>query len=308
MRILIRAILLIFFLMLAAYGGTVTAKESVVPGKFYVIGLGPAGPEHATLKAIDCLAKADLIVSSKRLIERFHDYLRGKTILGDPSYRSMSKGKSWDELSDEEKKKLREKRIQYVDSIIKKIKDEVAKGKNVALLDSGDPCLFSPAHWMTEGFEPDEVEIIPGVGCFTAGTAALKKSTIPSYGTRFLLQSAPYFFYQTRDYELKAIDKITKDLARYPVSYAFYMAIKFLPALIKEFKKHHPNDLPVAIVYWAGYSGKEKVVKGTLDTIMGRLSEEEKKDRMGMVYIGRFIEGKPYRTGQKFLRKKTSTK
>ena len=307
MRFLINVILLVSCLILAFDPNTVVGEESVVPGKFYVIGLGPAGPEHATLKAIDCLKKADLIVSSKRLIERFHDYLRGKTILGDSSYRAMPKGKSWDELNDEEKKKLREKRIPYIDSIIKKIREKVTKGKNVALLTGGDPCLFSSAHWIIEGFEPEEVEIIPGVGCFTAGTAALKKSTIPSYGTRFLLQSAPYFFYQTRDYKLKAIDKITKDLSRYPVSYAFYMAIKFLPTMIDEFKKYHPNDLPVAIVYWAGYQGKEKVVKGTLDTIMGKLSEKEKKDWMGMVYIGRFIEGKPYRTGRQFLRKKKST-
>lgn len=307
MRFLISIILTVFCLLLSFDPKTVVGEEYVVPGKFYVIGLGPAGPEHATLKAIDCLEKADLIVSGKGLIERFHDYLRGKTILADPSYKAMSKGKKRDKLDHEERKKLREKRILYVDGIIKKIREEVVRGKNVALLDSGDPCLFSPAHWIIEGFEPEEVEIIPGVGCFTVGTAALKKSTIPSYDTRFLLQSAPYFFYETRDYKLKEVDNITNILGRYPVSYAFYMAIKFLPRMIDEFKKYHPHDLPVAIVYWAGYPGKEKVVKGTLDTIMEKLSEKEKKDWMGMVYIGRFLEGKPYRTGRQIVDRKKST-
>jgi hypothetical protein len=41
----------------------------------------------------------------------------------------------------------------------------LAQGKNVGLLDLGNPCLFGPSHWHVEYFDPEDLVIIPGMGC-----------------------------------------------------------------------------------------------------------------------------------------------
>jgi len=57
------------------------------------------------------------------------------------------------------------------------------------------PCFYILCHWFVEGFDPANVEIIPGVGAFSAAMAALKKSSIPAFDARFVLQTAPAFLF-----------------------------------------------------------------------------------------------------------------
>jgi uroporphyrin-III C-methyltransferase len=281
-------------LMLAA-GVTPAPAGAVTPGKFYVVGTGPAGPEHATVRALEVIKAADFILCHPTMKKRFQAQLKGKPILADP-WKGMFdyKGKPWQKLSDmnpEEKRAFQKERIRIREEIVRQIKEKLAQGKTVALLDSGDPCLFGPSHWFIEGFDPQQVEIIPGMGAFTAAMAALKKSSIPAYDTRFVMQTSPYFLQGKQ----KQGEEVVKDLAKYPTTMVFYMGIKELNHLIPTLKKSHPGDLPAAVVYNAGYPDKEKVVKGTLDTILDKVAGE-KEPWMGLIIVGRCLEGKPYRT------------
>ena len=283
-------ILLVFCFFLFFYSNADAHQEKTGRGKFYVIGTGPAGPEHATYRAIEYINKADVIFCSDEVSERFSMYLKGKTLLGNP-WRGNFKY-NWqdlEKLGPKEKKAYREERIRFWDETVDKIKSEMSKGKTVALLDSGDPCVFGPSHRIIEGFEPDEVEIIPGLGCFQAAMAALKKSSIPAYDTRFLMLTAPLFLLGKPENE-----SILKDLSKYPITMVFYMALRHADSLIAKLKKYHPADLPVAVVYHAGYPEKEKVVKGTLDTILDDI-KSEKENWLGMIIIGRCLEGQPQR-------------
>jgi precorrin-4 methylase len=259
-------------------------------GKFYIIGTGPAGPEHATLKALDCLKAADVVLCSEEIGKRFQTYLEGKTILCDP-WKGMFdyKGTPWRELvklRPEDKKAFQEERIRIRENIIKQIKTEMAQGKRVALLDEGDPCLFGPSHWFREGFADHQVEIIPGMGAFSAAMAALKKSSIPAYDTRFVLQSSPFF--------LRSEDPAVREVLRQPATLVFYMGLPELPQMVEVLKKYQPADLPIAVVYFAGFPEKEKVVKGTLANILEKISQEKEK-WLAMIIVGRCLEGKPYR-------------
>ena len=223
-----------------------------------MVGTGPAGPEHATLKAIECMKAADVILCSEEMKGQFPTYLQGKPILCDP-WKGMFgyKGKSWRDLSSEEKETFRKERVRIRDNIVQQIKNEVAKGNKVALLDSGDPCTFGPSHWFIEGFDEEEVEIIPGLGAFSAAMAALKKSSIPAYDTRFVMLTSPGFLLKSNSGEFLGI------LTKYPATMVFYMWLKSIDRLVARLKEFHPADLPVAVVYYAGYPEKEKVVKGT---------------------------------------------
>ncbi|MBW2166272.1 MAG: tetrapyrrole methylase [Deltaproteobacteria bacterium] len=283
-------ILLMLCLSFFCHANTHAHQEKTGRGKFYVIGTGPAGPEHATYKAIECIREADVILCSDDMSERFSMYLKGKTLLGNPWRGKFKyKWKNIEELGTREKKACQEERIRFWDEIVVKIRSEMARGKNVAILDSGDPGIFGPSHRIIEGFEEDEVEIIPGLGCFQATMAALKKSSIPAYDTRFVMLTAPFFLLGRPENE-----NILADLSKYPITMAFYMALKHADSLIAKLKKYYASDLPVAVVYNAGYPKKEKVVKGTLGTILDDI-KSEKENWLGMIIVGRCLEGQPQR-------------
>ena len=283
-------ILLILCLFFFLCANTYSHQEKTGQGKFYVIGVGPAGPEHATCKAMECIKKADAIFCSDDMLKRFSTYLKGKKLLGNPWRGNFKyKWRDVEKLGPKEKKICLEERIEFWDKTVVKIRSEMAKGKNVAILDSGDPCVFGPSHRIIEGLEPDEVEIIPGLGCFQAAMAALKKSSIPAYDTRFVMLTAPCFLMGRSENE-----DILKDLSKYPVTMVFYMALKNADNLIAGLKKYYQPDLPVAVVYNAGNPEKEKVIKGTLDTILHDI-KSEKENWLGMIIIGRCLEGKPQR-------------
>ncbi|MBW1918387.1 MAG: tetrapyrrole methylase [Deltaproteobacteria bacterium] len=291
LRISVR--LLLGVLMLVA-GVHSAHPGSLTPGTFYVVGTGPAGPEYATLRTLEVIKEADFILCNDKMKQRFQAYLKGKPILADP-WKGMwdYHGKPWEELSKmkrEKKLAFQKERIRIRDEIVRHIKEKLAQGKTVVLLDSGDPCLFGPSHWFIEGFDPQQVEIIPGVGAFSAAMAALKKSSIPAYDTHFVMQTSPFFITGKKDKGAAVI----KDLAKYPITMVFYMGLKELPNLIPLIKKYHPGDLPVAVVYNAGYPDKEKVVKGTLDTIVDKVAGEKEKWN-GLIIVGRCLEGQPYR-------------
>jgi hypothetical protein len=73
---------------------------------------------------------------------------------------------------------------------------------------------------------------------------------------------------------------------------------------LQQLKKHYPNTLPIAVVYYAGFSEKEKVVKGHLADIFQKI-ENVNENRLGMVIVGRCLEGKPYQTkAEEMTRKK----
>jgi len=279
-------------LFLLAVGVTPTLPKALTAGIFYVVGTGPAGPELATLRALEVMKGADFILCEDEMKQRFPDQLKDKPILADPWKDMFSyKGKPWDELpklSPEEKQAFQIERIKSREDIVRRVKEKLAQGKTVALLDNGDPCLFGPSHWYSEGFEPQQVEIIPGVGAFSASMATLQKSSIPAYDTQFVMQTSPHFLTGSGQDVFNA-------LSNHPATLVFYMGVKALKRLVPLLKKAYPGDLPIAVVYHAGSPDKEKVVKGTLNTILDKIAGE-KESFMGLIIAGRCLEGKPYRS------------
>jgi precorrin-4 methylase len=257
-------------------------------GIFYVVSTGPAGPELATLKAIETMKSADLVLSDPGTAKRFQAYLQGKKV-EDPWKELWShQGKIWmKDLSTfppEERPKIVAQKSRERDEFVKKMQILLKEGKKIALLDGGDPTIFSRAFWLLEGLDKRQVEIIPGVGAYTASMAALKKASTGG-GARFVVQTAPFSFYGKQER-----DDLAKALSRFPGTLVFYMALSQIDGLVNTLKKYNPGDLPVAVVYYAGYPEKEKVVKGTLDNILARIAPEKEK-WMGMIIVGRSITG-----------------
>ena len=273
-------------------------------GHFYVIGTGPAGPRMATLQALDTIKRIDYIIASNRQAKLFADYIGNKPILFDPWKGFWDyKGKDYQKLNKEEFARFKVERFEIRDKRVSLIKKLLSQGKDVGLLDSGNPCLFGPSHWYVEQFDPNDVVIIPGMGCDAAAMAALKKSVIPAHDSRMVIQTAPFFLMGPRLEEVQ----ILNDLARYPTTMIFYMALGRSKVLFEALRQVFPLDMPCAVVYWAGYPDLQHVVRGTIAD-MGQKLANEKEKFMGLLLIGNFLKGKPYEAAMKMHQSKVGEK
>mgnify|MGYP000893584669 FL=1 len=255
-------------------------------GRFYVVGTGPAGPQMATLQALAVLKKMDAVVASDEHLQLFKEYVGGKPVLFDPWEGFWDdNGKKIADLSEEEAVEFHAKRFALRDERVHIIKEHLRQGKDVALLDSGNPCFFGPGHWYVEQFAEQEIVIIPGMGCEAAALALLGKSIIPAHETGFVLQTAPQF--------LPEPDKIFRDLPQFPVSTVMYMIFRDHEKIFAGLKKVYPAETPCAVVYWAGYPDKQHVIRGTVVDMASKIAEE-KENEAGLLFVGRFLDGKPY--------------
>jgi precorrin-3B C17-methyltransferase len=105
--------------------------------KVYVVGIGPGGMEHMTLKAIDTIRKCDVIVGYSFYIELIKDLIDGKKII-----KTGMKGEI---------------------ERCKMALEEAGRGLETCIISTGDSGLYGMAGPMLELAEGIEVEIIPGV-------------------------------------------------------------------------------------------------------------------------------------------------
>ena len=245
--------------------------------KLFLVGMGPGDPDLITVRALDVIKGADVIVCFEKSRDKYASVIGSKTTIAAPHGFWHNYGKKISDIKDckaaEQEKAIAPKR----DAFIKEVRSLVAEGKVVAVLDSGDPMVYGPWAWILEELEDLNPSVVPGLSCFNAANAAMKKSPTISASTKSVILSA-------NDWKGKK-DTIDK-LAKVGASMALFTMRAEFDYFIEKLKAGYPLDTPVAIVMHAGYKDKEKVVTGTLGDISGKI-----KDRPFeyMIYIGDFI-------------------
>ncbi|MDQ0150389.1 precorrin-3B C(17)-methyltransferase [Eubacterium multiforme] len=111
-------------------------------GKLYVVGIGPGGLEHMTMKARDTILNCDIIVGYTKYIEMVEDLIDGKEV-----YKTGMRGEV-----------LRCQKAL-----------ELSKDKDVCLISTGDAGIYGMAGLILELKKDEEVIIVPGL---TASSAA----------------------------------------------------------------------------------------------------------------------------------------
>ena len=91
---------------------------------------------------------------------------------------------------------------------------------------------------------------------------------------------------------------ILTDLAKYPSTLIFYMALWKQKELFKALNASLAPDMPCAVVFWAGYPEKERILRGTIADMSDKLSKDKEKF-MGLLLVGRFLNGRPYDAAMK---------
>ncbi len=266
----------------------------VEPGRFYVIGTGPAGPPLCTLQALERMKAVDAIVAPGELVELFDGYVEGKPVLFDPLPGLWDyQGIWWEELEPEVMGTFESERERAIVERVAEVRGWLQQGKDVGMLDIGNPSLYGPAHFYLERMTADEVVVLPGMGSDAAAMAVLGKSALPAFDSRFLIQSAPFSIFTGRQAE---DSQVLDHVAQYPSTMILYMALQDPVALFEALGEVLPAEIPCAVVFWAGHPEKERVMRGTVGDMGPRLAADPER-LMGLLFIGRFLEGKPYAAG-----------
>lgn len=118
--------------------------------KLYVVGIGPGGYEQMTIRAARVLEECDIIVGYTVYVELIADHFAGKEMLTTP-------------MRQEEKRC----RMAF---------EEVMKGKNTAMICSGDAGVYGMSgliYEISQDYPGVEIEIVSGVTAALSGGAVL---------------------------------------------------------------------------------------------------------------------------------------
>jgi precorrin-6Y C5,15-methyltransferase (decarboxylating) len=117
-------------------------KEVVMPQKIYLVGAGIAGWEGFAPKAVEVIAKAELLIGHQRHLDIFPDFAGEKQELGDLSM--------------------------MLDSLKK-------CDKRTVILGSGDPNFFGIARFLLRNLPKERIEIFPNVTSVQYAFARIKE-------------------------------------------------------------------------------------------------------------------------------------
>jgi len=270
---------LVLVLIFALSAGAPAAEK----GRLYVVGMGPAGADLAAPRALDIIQKADVFLCSPGMPDKFHmfeEYIDPDKVAFNPWENII--GEKAGQLKKSDPQTWRAKAEKQREKVQRFVLDQIKDEKTVVMMDGGDPCIYGPSlHYLLEGFDPALFEVIPGMSALNAAGAALKKSLTPGSARFVLLTSPRSMFGENWEKE----DEILRDLAKYDATLVWYMSIRSMERVVEKLNKYYPPDLPIAIVYYAGYPDKQKVLRSRLETILKDVRKMDEK------WLGLFIAG-----------------
>jgi len=232
--------------------------------RVYLVGSGPGDPGMITLQAVQCLAKADVVL---------YDYLVNPQVL---------------DYAPQEAEKVclgrhGHSRIWTQDEINQRIVELATSGKTVVRLKGGDPAVFAHAADESEVLAREGIpfQVVPGI---TAAMAAGSCVGVPL--THRHLASAVAFVTgcETPEKEDSLLDY--DGLARFPGTLVFYMGVttvaEWSSSLVAAGK---PAETPAVIVRRVSCPD-QLVIRCSLGEVAGKLSVEQKIRPPVIVIVG----------------------
>ena len=175
---------------------------------------------------------------------------------------------------------LRERVIQTNEALATlktQVKQFVDEGKTVVFADNGDPTIFSPWAWVPTHLTEFSPTVVPGLSSFNAANAALKRG-VAGLGSVTISSGT----------DLGAPDSH----GRLCGTLVVFTHLKKLDELLPALQQRYPADTPVAIVCDVSYPG-EKVIEGTLGTILSTLGDLKSLPHLYLLYVGDGLKQEP---------------
>ena len=235
-------------------------------GMVYLIGAGPGDPGLITVKGLECIKSADVVVYDRLASPRLLEHCR-------PGARCIYVGKKPDRhtLNQEEINSL--------------LVEEASGGHIVARLKGGDPFVFGRG-----GEEAEELarrgipfEVVPGV---TSAVAVPAYAGIPVTHRDFTSTLA--IITGNEDPEKEDSSIYWSKIATGAGTLVFLMGMGNLPAISEKLVQHgRPPQTPVALVRW-GTRPEQRTLVGTLENI-ARLAAEAEFKNPAIIVVGEVV-------------------
>ena len=224
---------------------------SETTGRVYLVGAGPGDPGLVTVKGIECIRKAEVII---------YDYLASPALLSNvgPEAECIYVGKKGGDHT------LSQEGINAL------ICEKAREGKIVTRLKGGDPFIFGRGGEEAEILVDNGIpfEIVPGV---TSAIAAPAYAGIPLTHRSHNATVAFVTGHEDPTKDESLID--WKALATGIGTVVFLMGVKNLPKIVDRLMANGRQPrTPVALVRW-GTRPIQTSVTGTLDTIVDRVKQ-----------------------------------
>src|SRR4051795_110309 len=234
-------------------------------GKVYLVGAGPGDPGLLTVRALELLREADVVVHDRLVPPEALEVVTGELVY-------VGKEGGGEQVPQEETHRL--------------LLDHARAGRRVVRLKGGDPFVFGRGGEEAEVLRDAgvEYEVVPGV---TAGVAAPAYAGVPV--TQRGMASAVAFVtgHEDPDKPETAID--WEALARFPGTLVFYMGVKQLPEIARRLIDGGRDAGEPAAVVEGGTLEGQRSVTATLATIADRVAAQGVK-APAITLVGRVAE------------------
>jgi precorrin-4 methylase len=267
-------------LSLAAAGCGRAPKGLPAETKLFLVGVGPCGPDLASMRAIRVIEAADVIVCYSWVKEKFTDVIGHRHVIVPGFGLSHYYGKKAKEAKGPKALDIVKRR----DALVSEIRSHLDDGKIVAVLITGDPLIYSPWTWLLEEFADMRPHVVPGISSINAAHAAIMKSPVLASDTSSLILKAT----EEEKCVNHGADTIER-LSKIRTSMVLLSANDKLPLYIGRLRAAYGPETPVAIVAHAGCLESEKVITGTLGDIESKLRGITLPTHEYLIYIGDFI-------------------
>ena len=250
-------------------------------GKLSLVSSGTGDIDNMTLKAFKTMQEADIFFTMGGKAGKFEKIIGEKPIYpaGHALFSKSSKNK-WIKVKNnkgETVKKTADEIAKIEKEYKELIRSSIKDGKNIAIIDNGDPTIFGPHINFIHEFKDLNPQIIAGLSSFNAANAALQRSIVAgksnARGVTLTVGNSK--------------NNLIEKLAPTGSTMVFFMDRNF-EDFIKHLKKHYKKDTGIAIVMNAGESSKESVVSGTLENITKKITHD-KIPFNHLIYVGDFL-------------------
>ena len=236
-------------------------------GKVYLVGAGPGDPKLITLRAVELIKKADVVL---------YDRLVSKKILTMIPKRAVSiyvgREVGDDTTHQENTNELMVKYAQLKKSVVR--------------LKGGDPIIFGRGGEEAEFLKSFNVkyEIIPGI---TSGIGSATYAGIPLTHRQFA--SSVVFVTGHEDPEKKSDVVKWKKLAKSVDTIVIMMGLSRIGVISKKLiDGGMDKDMPVAVIQ-NGTTSQQKMIKGTISNITNKIKRNKIKPPTNII-IGRVVD------------------
>ena len=239
-------------------------------GKVYLVGAGPGDPKLLTVRGVECLEQADVVL---------YDYLANPALLAHAP----------DEAERVYVGRRGKGKYPAQEEINRVLIERAREGKTVVRLKGGDPFVFGRGGEEAEALASAGIdfEVVPGV---TAAIAAPAYAGIPV--THRTLASTVTFVTGHEDPDKPSTGVEWPRLATSRGTLVFLMGMKNLSAIVDNLTAEGRSPTtPTAVIRW-GTRASQQTVVGTLADIVGK-AEAAKLEPPTVIVVGDVVRLRP---------------